>query len=87
MRLDNKDSEPKAQVTGYLHFQNKIKIFKRRLIKQYSVISQHQNKNKCFFTKGQLHTTKLKNTKIHCKLFFSVIDRFQKHLSHFGQNV
>jgi len=28
MRLDNKDSEPKAQVTGYLRFQNKIKIFR-----------------------------------------------------------
>jgi len=65
-RMDNKDSEPKAQV-GLLKFPEENQIFsKTHNVKSILSFSQCQNENECFSRKGICRTTEWNNTKINC---------------------
>jgi len=64
-RFDNKDGEPKAQVS-LLNFPNKIKIFKVTYCHKQSVIFPTSEWKRMLYAKRQLQTTNWKNYTSNC---------------------
>jgi len=68
-RFNNKDSEPKSQVSWIrlIFFPEKDYIFKDTYFQKHSVIFPMSEWEPACFAKRHLQTTKWKNTKIYCK--------------------
>ena len=80
-RFDNKDSEPKAQVIGYLSSQKKIPFFQKHILSKALSFSKCQNEKACFSRRGNRRTTKWKNSTINCK----TSAEFQARFDHFQE--